>query len=162
MIKSVLFFLIAIAVLIMTSCGDNRESGQVENLNGAEDPAEQRRTTIRMRQYKIQGKTLYNTECAQCHQEDGSGFAQLYPPLKDSDYLQESPGRTICLIKNGLSGEITVNGKTYSQAMPAHDLLTDLEIAEIMTYLYTEWGTPDQQRLYPVKEVTSVLQNCSE
>lgn len=160
MTKPAILVLLGSLLLSVWACSDSKESGQVESLSEENDPAQGRRNTIRMRQYKIQGKTLYNSECAQCHQEDGSGFAQLYPPLKGADYLQESPERTICLIQNGLKGEIEVNGKTYTQAMPAHDRLTDLEIAEIVTYVYSEWGTKEQQRLYPVKEVTRVLQNC--
>ena len=151
---------LCVLVFSAIGCGDDNSSGKVESLSDKSDPTSDRRYSIRMRQYKIQGKTLYNKECAQCHQEDGSGFAQLYPPLKDSDYLQEDVQRAFCIIRNGLSEEIEVNGKTYRQAMPAHTRLTNLEIAEIMTYVYSEWGTEEQQKLYPVKEVSRILEDC--
>ncbi|MGB3180059.1 MAG: cytochrome c [Cyclobacteriaceae bacterium] len=151
---------IIVLAILAVSCGNEKESGQVESLSDKKDPVEERRNSIRMQQYSIKGKTLYMQECAQCHQEDGTGFAQLYPPLKDSDYLQEDVERAFCIIRNGLSEEIEVNGKTYRQAMPAHDRLTDLEIAEIMTFVYSEWGMEEQQRLYPVKEVTDLLKKC--
>jgi cytochrome c551 len=64
----------------------------------------------------------------------------------------------ICLIRNGKSGELVVNGKTYIQAMPGIPTLTDLEIAEISTYIYNTWS--HQRGLVDVKEVSAILSTC--
>lgn len=92
-------------------------------------------------QYAIEGKILYENYCANCHQKDGAGLGKLIPPLFESDYMLEDIGRTARIIKNGQKGEIVVNGQIYNQAMPANAKLTNLEIAQIMTYLYNIWGS---------------------
>ena len=88
-----------------------------------------------------EGKKLYALHCSNCHQEDGSGLAKLYPPLRNSDYLNESVDRIICQIRNGAEGEMIVNGITFNMPMPAKPGLSALEIGEISTYIYNEWGT---------------------
>jgi len=92
-------------------------------------------------QYAIEGKILYENLCANCHQKDGSGLGKLIPPLFESDYMLEDIGRTVRIIKYGQQGEIIVNGQIYNQAMPANPNLTDLEIAQVVTYLYNIWGS---------------------
>jgi cytochrome c551 len=108
--------------------------------------------------YMIQGKSLYTTYCSNYHQDNGEGLGKLYPPLKDSDYLIASISNTYCGIKNGISKEIVVNGVVYNQAMPANDQLTDLEIAEICTYIYNSWGL--ETGFIDVKEVSKGLNSC--
>ncbi|MCB0321868.1 MAG: nitrite reductase, copper-containing, partial [Bdellovibrionales bacterium] len=55
-----------------------------------------------------------------------------------SDYLNADVDRAIGVVLNGLSGEITVNGKKYQSVMPAQ-VLTDEEVASVMTYIYNSW-----------------------
>lgn len=66
----------------------------------------------------------------------------------------------ICLIKNGIQGEIIVNGKSYNKPMPPLPRLTDLEIAEIATYIYNTWT--HQDGLIEVKEVSRTLSQCND
>lgn len=94
-------------------------------------------------QYAIEGKILYENLCANCHQKDGSGLGKLIPPLFESDYMLEDIGRTARIIKFGQEGEIIVNGQIYNQPMPANPRLTDMEIAQIITYLYNIWGNKE-------------------
>ena len=64
----------------------------------------------------------------------------------------------LCLMKHGIEGEITVNGKSFSQPMPGIFTLTDLEIAEIATYIYNTW---DHQRgIVDVIEVNKITEKC--
>lgn len=118
-----------------------------------------RKERVRLKRYQIEGKIIYKAQCANCHQHDGSGLARLIPPLKDSDYLKADVARTICLIKNGMTGDITVNGIVFNQDMPAHTNLTDIEIAEVATYIYTHWG--EKSAVISVKEVRKALDSCS-
>ncbi len=91
-------------------------------------------------QYLLQGKKLYELHCQNCHQPGGEGMERLYPPLKQSDYWNENLSFIPCIIKNGQSGSITVNGIEYNMKMPSFTQLTALEIAEIMTYVGNSWG----------------------
>lgn len=94
-------------------------------------------------QYAIEGKTLYENYCANCHQKDGKGLGKLIPALFESDYMNEDIGRTAKIIKYGQSGEIVVNGQIYNENMPANGQLTNMEIARIMTYIYNIWGNEE-------------------
>ncbi|MFY7912692.1 MAG: c-type cytochrome [Emticicia sp.] len=111
---------------------------------------------IKLEQYYIGGKELYEQNCANCHQKDGKGLQSLYPPIAGSDYLKDKE-KVIYIIKNGLAGEILVNGKKYNQPMPANNQLTNLDIAEIVTYIYNEWN--GETKITEVKEVEKVLNN---
>ncbi|WP_053404146.1 cytochrome c [Persicobacter sp. CCB-QB2] len=95
--------------------------------------------TTKTKQYMVRGQQLYQTYCANCHQQDGSGLGKLYPPLKDSQHLSDKE-TVICTIKNGMEGEIVVNGQTYDQPMPGIPELKNLDIAEIATFVRITWG----------------------
>jgi len=82
----------------------------------------------------------------------------IYPPLKNSDYLLQNQNDVICLIRNGKSGELIVNGKSFKMAMPAMPSLSDLEVAEIATYIYNNWG--HDEGLIDVNEVSAILSKC--
>jgi cytochrome c553 len=109
---------------------------------------------IKLEQYYIGGKEIYEQNCANCHQKDGKGLQNLYPPIAGSDYLKDKT-KVILAIKNGLSGEILVNGKKYNQPMPANTQLQNLDIAEVVTYIYNEWKV--ETKITTVAEVEEIL-----
>lgn len=94
------------------------------------------------------GKKLYMQACFACHQANGEGVANAFPPLAKADFLNADPNRAIDVLLHGLSGEITVNGNKYNSIMPAQQL-KDEEVAAVLTYVYNNWGnngtevTPD-------------------
>lgn len=108
--------------------------------------------------YMVQGKILYKSNCSNCHQEDGTGLGKLIPPLAKSDYMLEDESRTICIIKNGLKGEILVNGQKYNQPMVGFKELTKLEMAMLTTYLYNTWGA--ERGLISQEKITNGLADC--
>jgi len=85
------------------------------------------------------GKAIYGTTCFACHQPEGQGIPNAFPPLAKSDYLNANPSRAIQAVMKGLSGEITVNGKKINSVMPSQNL-SDEEIADVLTYVYNSWG----------------------
>ena len=138
---------ITIVVLITSSCNSGSTGGDSSN-------------SVKFKQYYIQGQQLYLQHCSNCHQEDGSGLGRVYPPLNTSDYMENYFEDVICIIRYGKSGEIIVNGESYVQRMPDIPSLTDLEIAEIATYIYNTW---DHNRgIIEVKEVSSLLRSCRD
>ena len=40
----------------------------------------------------------------------------------------------------GLSGPVTVNGKTYNNVMPPQSQLSETEVADVITYVLNSWG----------------------
>jgi nitrite reductase (NO-forming) len=85
------------------------------------------------------GKELFGGTCFACHQSEGQGIPNVFPPLAKSDYLNADPNRAITTVLHGLSGEIKVNGKKFNNVMTSQNL-TDEEIANVMTYVYDSWG----------------------
>lgn len=114
-------------------------------------------TSPKFQQYYVQGEQLYLQYCSNCHQKDGSGLGLLYPPLDTSDFMHHHLEDVVCLIRNGKQGSLVVNGREYNQAMPALGI-SDLEIAEIATYIYNTWS--HQEGLLDVKFVSEVLTSC--
>ena len=85
------------------------------------------------------GKIIYNKICVACHQAEGQGIPNAFPPLAKSDYLNKDVNKAIKAVANGLTGEIMVNGKKYNSVMPNPNL-SDQEIADVLTFVYSSWG----------------------
>lgn len=100
------------------------------------------------------GEIVYKQNCLACHQKDGSGIPNAFPPLASSDYLMKDVKRSIRVIKNGLEGKITVNGKDYDSAMPALGLSND-DIASVTTYITNSFG--NKGSLVTEKDVKDAL-----
>lgn len=88
----------------------------------------------------VDGRQVYESVCAACHQPDGNGLAGAFPPLRNSDYLQADVQRGTRIVLEGMSGEIKVNGKKYNAIMPPMNYLSDQQVASVMTFLLQEWN----------------------
>jgi nitrite reductase (NO-forming) len=86
------------------------------------------------------GAVLFKGTCSVCHQDQGQGIPNVFPPLAGSDLLKKTPQRAVEIALNGLTGPITVNGTTYNSVMPPMSQLNDDEIANILTYVLNSWG----------------------
>jgi cytochrome c551 len=115
--------------------------------------------SLKERQYYVQGEQLYIRHCSNCHQKDGTGLGLLYPPLNKSDYLEKNFESVICLMKFGVKGEIEVNGKKFNKEMKGISNLSDIEVAEIATYIYNSWE--HKRDSIEIQEVSRLLYNCA-
>jgi nitrite reductase (NO-forming) len=86
---------------------------------------------------------LYNGTCSVCHQQNGEGLANVFPPLANSDYLMADPYRAIEIVLNGMTGPVTVNGTDFNSVMPPMSQLNDDEIANILSFVLNSWGNED-------------------
>jgi len=112
---------------------------------------------LKSQQYFAEGYQLYMTNCSNCHQADGKGMSNLYPPLAGSEKSSDKSS-VACIIRNGMEGTILVNGKEFNRPMPANAKLTEIEIAEIVSYVSMKWG---KDSLYtPIAYVQDALKNC--
>jgi cytochrome c551 len=115
---------------------------------------------IELEQYYNQGEVLYAKHCSNCHQKDGKGLGLLYPPLDKSDFMEEHFDEVLCIMRYGKATPTVVNGKTYEQPMKGVTTLTDLDIAEIATYIYNTW---DHKRgIVKVDEVSAKINLCKQ
>lgn len=76
---------------------------------------------------------------------NGAGLPDVFPPLADSDFFNADHDRAMNIVLNGLSGPVTVNGKTYTSVMPPMSQLNDDEIANILTFVANSWGNKGGQ-----------------
>ncbi len=100
------------------------------------------------------GSAIYKDFCVVCHGANGEGVENAFPPLAKSDYLMAKRKESIKAIKFGQTGEITVNGKTYNNAMASLGLYDD-EIADVMNYITNSWGNKNNTMI-TVEEVAEL------
>jgi len=93
---------------------------------------------------KVVGKRLYTQNCVVCHQPNGMGVPGQFPPLVGSEYVlaQGNMGdnHLVMLVLNGLQGHFMVKGQAYNNAMVPWKQLSDEQIADILTYIRSDWG----------------------
>lgn len=96
------------------------------------------------------GAEVYSAVCSSCHQPGGVGLSGRFPPLLDNPNVTDAD-YVDSVIRNGLSGEIVVNGETYDGVMPAQSTLSDEEIDAVIAYIQSGFAAPSG----PVPEVAT-------
>ena len=93
---------------------------------------------------KVVGKRLYTQNCVVCHQANGMGVAGQFPPLAGSEWVlsqgNHAENHLVILLLNGLQGPFQVKGQLYNNAMVPWKQLADEQIADILTYIRSDWG----------------------
>lgn len=64
---------------------------------------------------------------------------KLNPPLKGTDWVLGDKTRLITVLLKGLQNA-EVEEEVYDNVMPAHDFLTDQQIADVLTYVRSHFG----------------------
>lgn len=86
------------------------------------------------------GKRVYMQNCSMCHQLEGQGLPNVFPPLAKSDFLMADKQRSIGIVLKGLTGPVTVNGAKIDGVMPPQMHLSDEQLADVLTYVRNSWG----------------------
>jgi mono/diheme cytochrome c family protein len=87
------------------------------------------------------GRRVYMANCVACHQADGEGVPNTYPPLAQTELVTGPPARLKRIVLHGMDGPVTVRGQQYNAPMPAFgQRLNDQQIAALLTYIRQEWG----------------------
>jgi alcohol dehydrogenase (quinone), cytochrome c subunit len=77
-----------------------------------------------------EGEEVYISNCARCHQLDGGGFADAYPPLAGNPVVTlHDPNFAIDAVVRG-QGAMPPFGPTLSNE----------QIAAVVSYIRTAWG----------------------
>jgi mono/diheme cytochrome c family protein len=80
------------------------------------------------------GRTTYQNLCQPCHQANGRGVEKIAPPLIGSEFaLAPAPTIPIRIVLHGKEG-------TVALMPPLGGVLSDDEIAAVLTYIRREWG----------------------
>jgi nitrite reductase (NO-forming) len=113
------------------------EGGAIQTMPTAEaKPVPASRT---MEERMAMGERFYKANCIACHQANGAGVPNAFPPLANSDYLMADKARSILTVIDGLEGPITVNGKAYNSIMPKLNVSDD-DAANVLTYVRNSFG----------------------
>jgi mono/diheme cytochrome c family protein len=87
------------------------------------------------------GRGVFISNCAVCHQPDGKGAPSVYPPLADSvgRYVALKEGRVylIDVVAFGMGGKIESGGDSFEGDMPPWPQLSDQDVADVLDYVLT-------------------------
>lgn len=93
-----------------------------------------------LKQSMLRGKIVYDAYCSSCHQSDGGGVPRMNPPLINTKYVLGDSKQLITIILNGLNTPIEINGEEYENPMASHSYLTDVQIADVLTFIRNSFG----------------------
>jgi len=113
---------------------------------------------LEFKRYYSNGSTVYETKCQNCHGKNGEGLQLLIPALSDSAYIKANKTSLACSLKYGLKGKLTINKKEFDGQMPADDL-TEIEIAEVLTYVNNSFG--NKLGVVTTEQVGNDLRKCN-
>jgi thiosulfate dehydrogenase len=90
--------------------------------------------------YKTRGGLGYVQFCSTCHRRDGRGVGDIFPPLALNTSVQAKDATSVIHI--ALSGWQSAATQHSPRAfgMPGYSSLDDSEIAEIVSFVRTQWG----------------------
>lgn len=111
---------------------EKENASNIKNPHPVEDNLE--------RNIELGGETVYNTYCAACHSRNGEGSPPRFPPISDTEWVNGDKETLITIVLQGLDGAIEVKGEVYNTPMPAHGYLSDEEIAQVLTYVRSNFG----------------------
>ena len=87
------------------------------------------------------GAKIYSATCQACHQANGLGLPNQFPPLVGSEWVLGNDARFVMIVLHGVVGEIEVEGETFNGAMPAWGpTFRDEELAAVASYVRRSWG----------------------
>ena len=94
------------------------------------------------------GEKAYAANCAACHQPNGQGVPNLFPPLVSSKAVLGPDAEQIAIVLHGRKGAYRPN-----TIMPPLANLSDVDIAAAITYTRNAWGNKAEDNLVQPAEV---------
>lgn len=90
---------------------------------------------------RVDGKQIYLTTCAACHQANGKGISGAFPPLAGDPVVNNKDAtQHILTVLGGLHGK-TIDGMSYSTTMPSFgQAMSNEEVAAVINYERTHFG----------------------
>ncbi|WP_211442852.1 cytochrome c oxidase subunit II [Collimonas humicola] len=108
----------------------------------ADDPSK----TWTIDELKQRGEKVYTANCAACHQASGKGVPGAFPPLDGDPVVNGPRAAQINVVLNG-----KVDGAMQMPAWKA--VLSDTEIAAVITYTRNNWSNKAQENIVQPAEV---------
>lgn len=99
----------------------------------------------------LAGHDAYMKACIECHQADGQGVPDTFPPLAGSEWVTGDRQRMLRILLGGLAGPIEVKGTQFNGVMPGHSHMKDEEIAAIASYVRHAFGDLKETPVTPAE-----------
>ena len=108
------------------------------------------------------GKELYTNHCAGCHQADGSGEDNYFPPVVGTPWV-ESPTALTNVLLRGVSGTIHVNEKRYASYMsPYGKEMSDKELLLLINYVRHELNNYPSTTDWTIETISQIRTDIEE
>ena len=105
------------------------------------------------------GEVLYQTNCGNCHLENGKGLGELMPSLINSPILENDTEALVCMIRNGVIASNPQEAVFEEYTMPPNDALSEIEITNIINYARAQFTTNKES--VTITEIKKSLENCN-
>lgn len=138
----------SIIAILLLSCNEKADTTQ-------KIEAKTRIATTPLEKSVDRGREIYKELCITCHMGNGKGVPGSFPPLNPSDWLTQRRSESIHAVKNGLRGEIQVNGATYNNIMLPLGLDNE-EVADVMNYTIQTWNKGEMVTVEEVAAATVI------
>ena len=106
-----------------------------------EDPAQVRSTEGQSRAAYDAGARIYDKQCKNCHGGNGQGVPPMYPPLANNQAIsmEYSVNPIRMVLFGGFPPSTRGNPRPFGMPPFAY-LLSDQEVAEVVTFMRQSWG----------------------
>jgi len=112
--------------------------------DGSYDPSNAKPGHLKTRAPDVppgQGVGVYATFCAQCHLETGEGVPKVFPKLAGNQaVISDDTTSLIRLLVEGGNSPATKNGPPRQNMPGFAGRLSDLQIAQVLSYVRSSWG----------------------
>lgn len=118
-----------VAVLTIISCSKKGSEGSASS-----DPS--------LDASILRGEAVYKQSCIACHMADGGGAPPMNPPLIATSFIKGDKATLIGIVLKGMNGQ-PVDGQKYHNVMPPLDMLSNRQIADVLTYVRNNFGNKE-------------------
>jgi mono/diheme cytochrome c family protein len=104
------------------------------------------------------GQAIYEDNCMGCHNADGKGQKDIFPPLASNPIVRQMSAESVIRVVLAGTQSAAINAAPTQPAMPSFAWrLDDQEIADVLTYIRSSWGAAAAVSAGTVTEVRGNL-----
>jgi mono/diheme cytochrome c family protein len=103
---------------------------------------------------RVDGRLLFEDTCGACHDPTGNGRPDRAPSLHGSPLVSAPPRVLVRIVLDGIRTEASPAAPTYVLPMPAWRVISDRDLAAIVSYVRTTFAQKDDG--VSIEEVAAV------
>ncbi len=106
------------------------------------------------------GAGVFAAHCAVCHGPEAAGIPGSFPSLHEQivafGKVPEGRDYLVMVVTTGLMGDLKVAGVSYRGVMPAQSMLSEAEVAAVLSYLASDRGKLSGAPAINAADVTAI------